>query len=322
MIVGGSVSYSALLECLVHFRGILLNLESRPETASEVGALRRSILRVPPITLTRLSSDGCDLGPAVANRREEAFNIITQLSDFRLHRLWRGGTLVFEGGHRKGALAITDLREEWRCHHLSPFDNVRLQIPFSQMRAFATEQGRPDFTGLRCAPGTHDGVMLGLAQALLPAFERPQEASQLFLDQVSLAILTHLMQTYGGLYLPKERKGTLAAWQEKRALDFLSGHVDGQFSLSELAEACALSKSYFIKAFKVSFGCTPLRWLAEYRVTRAKELLLKNVPIAEIAISCGFADQSHMTKTFVAIAGETPARFRRTRRLELEKAPL
>ncbi|MCV9966347.1 AraC family transcriptional regulator [Pararhizobium sp. BT-229] len=292
-----------------------MNKQLAAEMAEEIPAARRSVLHVPPMTIIRMSYDRDDLEPGSPNRREDAFNIITQLSDFRMHRLWRDGTLVHEGGHPKGTLAITDLREEWRCHHLSPFDNMRFQIPFSLIRTFASELSRPDLSGLRCAPGTRDEVMLGLAQALVPALERPHQASRLFLDQIGLAILTHLTQTYGALYFPAARKGTLASWQEKRSLEYLSARIDGQLSLAELAEACGLSRSYFIKAFKASFGCTPSRWLTEYRVARAKDLLLQDLPIAEIAIACGFADQSHLTKGFSAATGQTPARFRRENRM-------
>lgn len=285
-----------------------------PETVDMAAAMRRWELRASPLTITRLSSDRDDLAPDPPNAPEDAFHIITQLRDFRLHRLWRGESLVFEGGHPKSALAITDLREEWRCHHLSPFDNVRFKIPFQHVRAFSAELSRPELSGFKCRPGTLDAVMLGLAQALLPALEQPQQASRLFLEQVGLAILTHLTQTYGGVYFPVDRKGTLAPWQEKRALELLAARLDGGVSIAELAECCDLSRSYFVSAFKASFGQTPARWLNEYRVACAKELLSGDLPIAEIAIGCGFADQSHLTKVFAAVTGETPARFRRERR--------
>lgn len=288
--------------------------ESAPEKPQEPDTIRRAIIDASPISIMRLKSDREDLAPSPANAREDAFSIITQLRDFRLHRLWRGKSLIFEGDHPEGALAITDLREEWRCHHLSPFDNVRFRIPFRHVRNFATEIGRPDLMGFECPPGTVDTVILGLAHALLPALERPKQASRLFIDQVTLAIMTHLVQKYGGLYFPGERKGTLAPWQEKRALEYLASQLDGHLSMMELAKSCELSRSYFIQAFKASVGRTPLRWLTEYRIARAKELLLQDLPIAEIAIRCGFADQSHLTRSFSLIAGITPARFRRDRR--------
>ncbi|QYA15955.1 helix-turn-helix transcriptional regulator (plasmid) [Rhizobium sp. AB2/73] len=282
--------------------------QNSPEPAH---AARRSTIAASAISITRMHYDDDDLPPSPPNDREEAFHVITQLMDFRHHKLWRGGTLIFEGGHPKGTLAITDLREEWRCHHLSPFDNVRFQIPFSHIRSFAVEMGRPEFSCLTCPPGTKDDVILGLAQALLPSLENPRQASQLFLEQVSLAVLTHLAQTYGGVQFPVRRKGTLAPWQEKRATEFLATHVGGQVSITELAETCGLSRSYFIKAFKETFGKTPYRWLIEYRVAKAKDLLMSTAPIAEIAVTCGFADQSHMTRIFSEVVGEPPGNWRR-----------
>lgn len=274
----------------------------------------KSSIKASSIVITRMSYDKFDLPPSPVIPSDDAFSVITQLTDFQSHKLWRGGSLVYEGGHARGALAITDLRDQWQCHHQSPFDNVRFHIPFSQVKSFANEVGRPEFDGFMCPPGTKDDVVLGLAQALLPALENPQNASQLFLEQVNLAILAHLTQTYGGLHFPSRKNGVLAPWQERRATDFLAAHLTAQFSIADLATACGLSRSYFIKAFKESFGRTPYRWLMEYRVARAKELLLLDTPIAEIAVSCGFADQSHLTRVFSGFVGEAPGTWRRQNR--------
>jgi AraC-like DNA-binding protein len=262
------------------------------------------------IIVTRTYSDRFDLDPA-AIPRAEAFGVIVQLRDFDSHRLWRHGQLVCEGGRAKGSLAITDLRDQWQCHQLSPFDNIRFHIPFSRMRSFAEEVGRSEYLALACVPGCIDPVMHGLAQALLPSLDNPEQANPLFLEQINLAMLAHLSQTYGGLHFPVDKKGTLAPWQERLATEFLAAHYNKPFSIGDLASRCELSRSYFNKAFKESFGRTPSKWLTEYRIARVKELLLQDLPIAEVSITCGFADQSHMTRVFTNLAGETPARFRR-----------
>ncbi len=273
-----------------------------------------SRLTVSEMSVTRLSYDGWDLPPAPPSAATEAFNVIVQLADFKQHRLWRNGDLVYDGGHPRHTTAITDLRNVWQCHHLSPFDNLRLQIPFSYLRAFAEDVGRPEYTGLSCPNGHKDEVLYGLAHALLPAIDNPRLASKLFLDQIALAILTHVTQIYGGLHFPPDRKGTLASWQEKRATEFLSAHLTGQFSISELAQACELSRSYFTKAFRGTFGKTPYRWLTEYRIVRAQELLLTDSSIAEIAVACGFTDQSHLTRVFCEVTGDSPGNWRRRNR--------
>ncbi|TPN33650.1 helix-turn-helix transcriptional regulator [Mesorhizobium sp. B2-3-3] len=289
-------------------------MNPRVETAEESRSTASAglSLTVDDIEITRTFGGDHDLGRAEVVPCSEAFNVIVQLKNFERHRLWRDGELVFDGGHRGGDLAITDLRCQWQCEHLSSFDNVRFRIPFASLRSFVEDVGRPEYRALSCPPGTNDDVMLGLARALLPSLEHPRTAHLLFLEQINLAMLAHLTQTYGGVHFPSSKKGVLARWQEKRATEFLVAHVGEPFSIVELATACELSRSYFIKAFKESFGRTPHRWLTEYRIARVKDLLGFDMPIAEIAIACGFADQSHMTRVFTDIVGVSPGRFRRS----------
>ncbi|OLP53065.1 hypothetical protein BJF92_18720 [Rhizobium rhizosphaerae] len=266
------------------------------------------------IGIARMRYDGDDLAMAEPSRPSDAFHVITQLADFRMHRLWRDGRLVYEGGHGQGALAITDLGAAWQCHHLAPFDNVRFDIPVAELRRFAEEMGQPRLTGLGEVSAEADPVAAGLAQALLPSLERPEEASPLFVEQVVLALMTHLAQAHGGLHLPAQGKGMLAAWQQKRATEFLAGHIATPFQIAELAQACGLSRNHFIKAFKQTFHRTPYRWLIDYRVSRARELLAGPLPIAEIAVMTGFSDQSHLTRVFSAASGLSPGQFRRQHR--------
>jgi AraC-like DNA-binding protein len=273
--------------------------------------LRQSITQGTPVSIMRMAFKGDCLPISGPNERAEAFCVIIQLDDFKHHRLWKGDTLVYDGGYPRGTLAITDLRDEWRCQHLSPFDNVRFQIPASYMRQFSMDVGRPEFNFLRCPSGTIDTVVLGLAWALLPLLGNPKAAADLFLTQMILAMMTHISQNYGGLHFPARWKGTLAPWQEKRATEFLAEHVSSDCSVEDVAKACDLSRSYFIKAFKETFGKTPYRWLLEYRVARAKEMLASDTSLAEIATACGFADQSHMTRVFTQNTGESPGKWRR-----------
>lgn len=266
------------------------------------------------VTITRLTYDGDDLPIAPPSKREEAVSVIIQLADFRRHRLWRNGRLVFEGGHPRSALAITDLREEWQCHHLSPFDNIRFNMPLSFVRSFLEELGRPRFDGFDCKPGARDEVVLGLAQAITPYLLSGKEPNHMFLEQISIVLLTHIVQTYGGHYFPAKKSGRLAPWQEKRALEFLTTRAFDQISITELAGLCGLSRSHFTRAFKDTFGKSPYRWLTEYRVAKVKELLLSDETILEVASRCGFADQSHMTRIFQGVTGQTPGKWRRHNR--------
>ena len=111
------------------------------------------------------------------------------------------------------------------------------------------------------------------------------------------------------------KAGGLAPWQARLALHTLVRDLCAQLPVAELAARCGLSRSYFSKAFKATTGTSPHRWLLRQRVRRAAELLERtDDSVSRIAASCGFADQSHLTRTFHAIVGVSPAAWRRQRR--------
>jgi AraC-like DNA-binding protein len=83
-------------------------------------------------------------------------------------------------------------------------------------------------------------------------------------------------------------------------------------SLSEVADVCGLSPNYFARAFKQSVGTPPHRWLLLQRVLRAKSLLRDaRFSLSDIAVACGFADQSHFTRVFTSIVGASPGAWRK-----------
>ncbi|ASG25393.1 AraC family transcriptional regulator [Nitrospirillum viridazoti CBAmc] len=245
----------------------------------------------------------------------DMFSVIVQLRDFARHELWCGGRLVFAGGHARMALSVTHLGEGWACRHLSSFDNVRVQIPRASLDALSEELERPAVSGFARAQGTVDPVAYGLVSALLPALDMPDRGNRLFVDQVTLALTIHVAQTYGGMapLAPPggRRTGGLSQWQEARAKEFLTANLGGDVAIAEVAAECGLSRSHFIKAFRETTGQTPYRWLLDHRVARARELLRGPQPIADIALACGFADQSHLTRVFAAATGMLPAAWRR-----------
>jgi AraC-like DNA-binding protein len=93
--------------------------------------------------------------------------------------------------------------------------------------------------------------------------------------------------------------------------------MDGNISIAEIAGACNLSRSYFIRAFRETTGQTPHQWLTAQRLERARALL-KDVerPLADVAAACGFADQSHFTRVFSQHTGMPPGGWRKKMQLE------
>lgn len=113
----------------------------------------------------------------------------------------------------------------------------------------------------------------------------------------------------------KISRGGLAPWQVQLALSLLRFDLSVAFPIEMLAGRCGLSRCHFIRMFKVSLGTTPHRWLMYQRVCRAVEMLDgSDQRISLIALSCGFADQSHLTRIFHAAMGASPAAWRRQRK--------
>jgi AraC family transcriptional regulator len=76
-----------------------------------------------------------------------------------------------------------------------------------------------------------------------------------------------------------------------------------------------LSSGYFARAFKRSTGVPPYQWLTKMRGERVKELLKDpRCELADIALLCGFVDQSHLTRVFSRSEGYGPGRWRRLHR--------
>ena len=109
--------------------------------------------------------------------------------------------------------------------------------------------------------------------------------------------------------------GGLAPWQVELALRLMQRDICADVPADELAGLCGLSRSYFTKAFKVSMGAPPHRWLVRQRIRRAMDMLEgTDESISVIALTCGFSDQSHLTRMFHAAVGASPAAWRRQRR--------
>ena len=158
-----------------------------------------------------------------------------------------------------------------------------------------------------------DTVLKNFALALLPALASPHQANRLFADHTLRAVAAHLTRTYGSSQ-PRFLVGCggLASWQERRAKELLLLNLSGEISLSELASACRVSTGHFSQAFKQTVGCAPHQWLLQKRVERAKQLMLNTrVPLTEIALLTGFADQSHLTRVFSRHVKASPAAWRR-----------
>ncbi|MGN6319767.1 helix-turn-helix domain-containing protein [Trinickia sp.] len=248
---------------------------------------------------------------------EDAFAVYLMLEPMASWKMWCDGKPRPVAEHKAGEIVIYNLDQLWRAHMHERFDCLHIHVARGALDEIAWEAGTKPIQDLFCPPheNTPDPVVHALGTSLLPALEHPERASQLFVEHVSYAMNLHLATVYGKMQARATRlAGALSPWQMRRATDYLIERLNGQVSLLELAQYCGLSRSHFSRAFKRSTGRAPHQWLAEKRVERAKDLLVNTtLSLADIAIRCGYADQSHFSRAFTARASATPSQFRRTR---------
>jgi AraC family transcriptional regulator len=98
----------------------------------------------------------------------------------------------------------------------------------------------------------------------------------------------------------------------KRAAEFIGEHYADELSLEKIASAAGVHPVHLARVFKSAHRCTVAEYIRSLRVEAARKLLADgDLPLADIALRTGFADQSHFTKNFKRITGRTPAQFRR-----------
>jgi AraC-like DNA-binding protein len=87
----------------------------------------------------------------------------------------------------------------------------------------------------------------------------------------------------------------------------VGGHIR---SLARWAHAFGLAPGTVSRGFRQTYGVSPKRYRAEARAHRAWTALKGNERLSQLALSQGFADQSHMTRAVTALTGFPPSHWR------------
>ena len=102
------------------------------------------------------------------------------------------------------------------------------------------------------------------------------------------------------------------AWQAQRTVVYIEANLGSKLAIREMAGRVALSKGQFSRAFKQSLGSSPMAYVVSRRVERAKLMMTSSSGrLTDIALACGFADQSHLSRCFRRVVGMSPGLWRR-----------
>jgi len=105
-------------------------------------------------------------------------------------------------------------------------------------------------------------------------------------------------------------KGGLADWQVNAVRALVLNNLEERFSTTRLAAVTRLSRGHFCKTFRKTCGITPKKYVLRIKIEAARRLLMRGgVTLSEIALQCGFSDQSHFSRAFRSMTGHPPLQW-------------
>lgn len=135
---------------------------------------------------------------------------------------------------------------------------------------------------------------------------------RLFADGAALALISLLLRLQSPPARAPDEVRPLSPARLRSVLAWIEANLSESFGLEEMAASVCLSPYHFSRAFKAATGQTPRAFVTTRRIEKAKECLADpDLPLAQIAHICGFADQSHFTALFGRHVGVTPGAWRR-----------
>jgi AraC family transcriptional regulator len=183
---------------------------------------------------------------------------------------------------------ISDCAADARAHHLGQSSHDLLAVTAQLVEA-----------ACRARNGDSDGARAHIARAVA------------LLDQ-------HPQSRIAGNICHRDRaqipRGGFAAWQSRRLAAHVDANLAGKIVVKDLAASLHVSVGHFCRAFKRTFGMPARFWIRRRRIELAQGLMLTTgASLTDIALTCGMSDQSHFTRSFRRIVGETPSSWRQTR---------
>lgn len=95
-----------------------------------------------------------------------------------------------------------------------------------------------------------------------------------------------------------------------RVRDYIRTYFQRDITVADLAAVAGLSRAHLTRAFSAAYHISPHVYLNAVRISHAQTLIRLGVPLASVAIECGFADQSHLTRRFKGSVGASPSDWR------------
>ena len=119
-------------------------------------------------------------------------------------------------------------------------------------------------------------------------------------------LLLQLVKSAAKEYVSKAKQQLL-----QPAMDYIcENYFDPSIGNDRLAALCGISTVYFRKSFEAAYGMPPIRYLHDYRIQRAKDILSSDYSsISQVAESVGYRSVYHFSKMFKHYTGQSPSLY-------------
>lgn len=218
-----------------------------------------------------------------------------------------------------GDSILAPARQASACRWSTALSMLSLRLTHATLQSVAGSIASADATTLelRNTFGTPDPHLSYLGRALQAELWSGGLEGQLYVESLTQLLAVHLLRHYSNKApMAVPCVGPLSQEQLRRARDYINDTLHEQCSLPDIAAAVAMSPYHFARGFKQATGLAPHQYVIGQRIERAKLLLLtSSLSAADVAVSVGFYDQSHMARHMQRYFGVSPKIIQASKKL-------
>lgn len=118
-----------------------------------------------------------------------------------------------------------------------------------------------------------------------------------------------LYKLMNDIMIPHEHTNTYKVLE--KSIDYINENLSSKITIKQLADISCISENYYRRIFKKEFGTSPIEYINNKRILKAKEMLISGYfSIAQTAFACGFSEPKYFNAVFKKITGTSPTQFR------------
>lgn len=160
---------------------------------------------------------------------------------------------------------------------------------------------------------TSDPILRNLSSLIHKELHSGFENGSLYIESLATAATIQFINNFSNRDTrPLFHDGKISAAGFRTLVRYIDDHIGEKLTLDDLCVQVHMSSFHFSRAFKRSTGYSPYQYVMTRRTHYAQQLLLRdrNLSIAEVAVTSGFTDQSHMNKILKRVFNASASEIR------------